>query len=32
MSIALAIGMPHWHLFVLGGTVSHYAAIAGFVV
>jgi hemolysin III len=21
-----------WHLFVLGGTVSHYAAIAGFVV
>jgi hemolysin III len=21
-----------WHLFVLGGTASHYAAIAGFVV
>jgi len=21
-----------WHLFVLGGTASHYAAIAGYVV
>lgn len=29
-------GWPHahgaWHLFVLGGSVSHYAAVAGFVL